>query len=137
MSADLNKMAVAFNTSVGSLEDELTQLILDDQISARIDSHAKVRRPCNSKHINHVHNMYINANMILVILYSCLGGLAHVCDICSDLIHFYLIKQVCFGNSDSTVESRSNLTSFNYIKIMIQKYFNSFLNWCNTKQFVK
>jgi len=35
-------MAVAFNTSVSNLEDELTQLILDDQISARIDSHAKV-----------------------------------------------------------------------------------------------
>ena len=43
MSADLNKMAVAFNTSVADLEDELTQLILDDQISARIDSHAKVK----------------------------------------------------------------------------------------------
>lgn len=43
MSADLNKMAVAFNTSVAHLEDELTQLILDDQISARIDSHAKVK----------------------------------------------------------------------------------------------
>ncbi len=36
-------MAAAFNTSVSSLEDELTQLILDGQISARIDSHAKVR----------------------------------------------------------------------------------------------
>ena len=43
MSADLNKMATAFNTSVAHLEDELTQLILDDQISARIDSHAKVK----------------------------------------------------------------------------------------------
>lgn len=35
-------MADAFNTSVSSLEDELTQLILNGQISARIDSHAKV-----------------------------------------------------------------------------------------------
>ncbi len=35
-------MASAFNTSVPYLEDELTQLILDGQISARIDSHAKV-----------------------------------------------------------------------------------------------
>ena len=35
-------MAAAFNTSVSSLENELTQLILDGQISARIDSHAKV-----------------------------------------------------------------------------------------------
>ncbi|XP_065883227.1 COP9 signalosome complex subunit 1-like isoform X2 [Dysidea avara] len=42
VSADLNKMALAFNTSVSNLEDELTQLILDDQISARIDSHAKI-----------------------------------------------------------------------------------------------
>ena len=35
-------MAAAFNTTVPSLEDELTQLILDGQISARIDSNAKV-----------------------------------------------------------------------------------------------
>ena len=35
-------MAAAFNTSVLSLEGELTQLILEGQISARIDSHAKV-----------------------------------------------------------------------------------------------
>ena len=35
-------MAEAFNTDVASLEDELTALILDEQISARIDSHAKV-----------------------------------------------------------------------------------------------
>ena len=34
-------MAVAFNTNVSALEDELTHLILDGQISARIDSHAK------------------------------------------------------------------------------------------------
>ena len=42
LSVDLHRMAAAFNTSVSSLEDELTQLILNGQISARIDSHAKV-----------------------------------------------------------------------------------------------
>lgn len=42
LSVDLHKMSSAFNTSVSYLEDELTQLILDGQISARIDSHAKV-----------------------------------------------------------------------------------------------
>lgn len=42
LSADMRKMAAAFNTSVGSLEDELMQLILDGQIQARIDSHNKV-----------------------------------------------------------------------------------------------
>jgi len=42
VSADLKRMANAFNTSVASLEDELTQLILDKQISARIDSQKKV-----------------------------------------------------------------------------------------------
>ena len=46
LSVDLHKMASAFNTSVGSLEEELTQLILDGQISARIDSHAKVNCYC-------------------------------------------------------------------------------------------
>ena len=42
LSADMHKMASAFNTSVGALEDELMQLILDGQINARIDSHNKV-----------------------------------------------------------------------------------------------
>ena len=43
VSADMRKMAVAFNTTVTALEDELMQLILDGQINARIDSHNKVR----------------------------------------------------------------------------------------------
>lgn len=43
VSADMNKMALAFNTTVAALEDELTQLILEGLINARIDSHSKVR----------------------------------------------------------------------------------------------
>lgn len=42
VSADMNKMAAAFNTDVTALENELMQLILDGQINARIDSHNKV-----------------------------------------------------------------------------------------------
>ncbi|KAK7167918.1 hypothetical protein R3I94_002094 [Phoxinus phoxinus] len=42
VSADMNKMAVAFNTTVADLEDELTQLILEGLINARIDSHSKI-----------------------------------------------------------------------------------------------
>lgn len=38
----MHKMATAFNTTVAALEDELTQLILEGLISARIDSHSKV-----------------------------------------------------------------------------------------------
>jgi len=38
----MNKMAKAFNTTVGALENELMQLILDGHINARIDSHNKV-----------------------------------------------------------------------------------------------
>ena len=41
-SADMSKMATAFNTTVAQLENELMQLILDGKISARIDSHNKV-----------------------------------------------------------------------------------------------
>ncbi|XP_037074697.1 COP9 signalosome complex subunit 1-like isoform X2 [Pollicipes pollicipes] len=41
-SADLRKMAEAFNTTVPELEDELMRLILDGQIQARIDSHNKI-----------------------------------------------------------------------------------------------
>ena len=39
----MEKMAHAFNTIVANLEDELSQLILDGQIQARIDSHNKVK----------------------------------------------------------------------------------------------
>nr|XP_061805603.1 COP9 signalosome complex subunit 1-like isoform X5 [Nerophis lumbriciformis] len=41
VSADMTKMAQAFNTTVAALEDELTQLILEGLINARIDSHSK------------------------------------------------------------------------------------------------
>lgn len=44
LSADMHKMAASLNTTVGELEDELMQLILDGQIEARIDSQNKVRR---------------------------------------------------------------------------------------------
>lgn len=46
VSADLQKMAEAFNTSVEQLEVELKKLILDGQIAARIDSHAQVCPLC-------------------------------------------------------------------------------------------
>ncbi|EAA10359.4 COP9 signalosome complex subunit 1b [Anopheles arabiensis] len=42
MSADMRKMATAFNRSVAALENELMQLILEGQIQARIDSHNKI-----------------------------------------------------------------------------------------------
>jgi len=42
ISADLNKMAVSFNTNLTNLENELIKLILDGSIQARIDSHNKV-----------------------------------------------------------------------------------------------
>ncbi|EGG21802.1 COP9 signalosome complex subunit 1 [Cavenderia fasciculata] len=40
-SVDLNAMAAAFNTTVGALEKEISKLIMEDSISARIDSHNK------------------------------------------------------------------------------------------------
>lgn len=46
-------MAESFNTTVTALEDELTQLILDDQIQARIDSHNKVIQALFSKNLYH------------------------------------------------------------------------------------
>lgn len=42
LSADMHKMASAFNRTVTALEDELMQLILEGQIQARIDSHNKI-----------------------------------------------------------------------------------------------
>lgn len=42
ISADMHRMAAAFNTDVKSLEDEIMLLILDGQIQARIDSQNKI-----------------------------------------------------------------------------------------------
>lgn len=42
LSADMHKMAIAFNRSVLALENEVMQLILEGQIQARIDSHNKI-----------------------------------------------------------------------------------------------
>ncbi|XP_022650923.1 COP9 signalosome complex subunit 1-like isoform X2 [Varroa jacobsoni] len=42
LTADMNMMAVAFNTTVQQVEEEMMQLVLDNQIQARIDSHNKV-----------------------------------------------------------------------------------------------
>jgi COP9 signalosome complex subunit 1 len=43
LSVDLNTMASAFNTNVVGLEKELSALIMEGAIQARIDSHNKVR----------------------------------------------------------------------------------------------
>ena len=50
---DLNKMASAFNTSIPLLERSLAQLIVDGQLSARINSetktlHARVSNQCQA-----------------------------------------------------------------------------------------
>lgn len=42
LSADMHKMAIAFNRTVLALENEVMQLILEGQIQARIDSHNKI-----------------------------------------------------------------------------------------------
>uniref|UniRef100_A0A2P2I0R9 COP9 signalosome complex subunit 1-like n=1 Tax=Hirondellea gigas TaxID=1518452 RepID=A0A2P2I0R9_9CRUS len=41
-SASLERMATSFNTTVGGMEDELTALILEGVMQARIDSHNKI-----------------------------------------------------------------------------------------------
>uniref|UniRef100_UPI00358EDE97 COP9 signalosome complex subunit 1-like isoform X2 n=1 Tax=Myxine glutinosa TaxID=7769 RepID=UPI00358EDE97 len=41
LSADMHKMAAAFHSSLASLEDEVSRLILDGLLNARIDSHSK------------------------------------------------------------------------------------------------
>lgn len=43
LSADLNRMAKSFTTSVPELENELAELIQKGCIKARIDSHKQVR----------------------------------------------------------------------------------------------
>lgn len=46
LSVDLNTMASAFNTNVNGLEKELSALIMEGSIQARIDSHNKVLVGC-------------------------------------------------------------------------------------------
>ena len=49
VTVDLNRMAAAFNSPVGQLESELAALIMGGKISARIDSHNKVRARTRSR----------------------------------------------------------------------------------------
>jgi COP9 signalosome complex subunit 1 len=44
LSVDMATMATAFNTDVQGLEKELSRLIMEGSIQARIDSHNKVKQ---------------------------------------------------------------------------------------------
>lgn len=61
VSADMTKMAQAFNTTVAALEDELTQLILEGLVNARIDSHSKVRKK-SIKILTYAHCFPVNSS---------------------------------------------------------------------------
>ncbi|KAF6017632.1 GPS1 [Bugula neritina] len=85
VSADMSKMAEAFNTNVGDLENELMQLILDGQINARIDSHNKIlyakdinsRQHTFEKALNVGENYQKNAGF-LVLRSAAIRNLVHV-----------------------------------------------------------
>lgn len=51
VSVNLNTMAEALKTNVPALEKELSRLIMEGQISARIDSHNKVQATRNSQRL--------------------------------------------------------------------------------------
>lgn len=61
----MNKMAQAFNTTVAALEDELTQLILEGLINARIDSHSKVTLPSQCLLVSFISSITAHAAVLL------------------------------------------------------------------------
>ncbi|EFX74404.1 hypothetical protein DAPPUDRAFT_324380 [Daphnia pulex] len=85
MSADMRRMAEAFNTSVSALEDELMQLILDGQIQARIDSHNKIlfakdadQRSCTFEKSLNLGEEFKRRTRLLVIRAAVLRNQIHV-----------------------------------------------------------
>lgn len=66
----MTKMAQAFNTTVAALEDELTQLILEGLINARIDSHSKVTMHTGAE---------VEMSHLLSVIQSLLTGILKCC----------------------------------------------------------
>lgn len=85
LSADMVKMASAFNRSVPELENEIMQLILDGQIQARIDSHNKIlyardtdQRSCSFEKAIAVAQKYRRRTKMLVLRAAILKNQIHV-----------------------------------------------------------
>lgn len=85
LSADMVKMASAFNRTVADLENEVMQLILDGQIQARIDSHNRVlyakdvdQRSCTFEKAIGVAQKYRRRTQMLVLRAAVLKSQIHV-----------------------------------------------------------
>lgn len=85
LSADMVKMAAAFNRSVPELENEVMQLILDGQIQARIDSHNKIlyakdtdQRSCTFEKAISVAQKYRRRTKMLILRAAVLKNQIHV-----------------------------------------------------------
>lgn len=85
LSADMRKMATAFNRSVSALENEVMQLILDGQIQARIDSHNKIlyakdadQRSCTFEKAVNVGKEYQRRTKMLILRAAILKNQIHV-----------------------------------------------------------
>lgn len=85
LSADMVKMAAAFNRSVPELENEVMQLILDGQIQARIDSHNKIlyakdtdQRSCTFEKAIAVAQKYRRRTKMLILRAAVLKNQIHV-----------------------------------------------------------
>lgn len=85
LSADMVKMASAFNRSVPELENEVMQLILEGQIQARIDSHNKIlyakdtdQRSCTFEKAISVAKKYRRRTKMLILRAAVLKNQIHV-----------------------------------------------------------
>lgn len=85
LSADMVKMASAFNRSVPELENEVMQLILEGQIQARIDSHNKIlyakdtdQRSCTFEKAMSVAKKYRRRTKMLILRAAILKNQIHV-----------------------------------------------------------
>lgn len=85
LSADMKRMAVAFNRSVAALENEVMQLILEGQIQARIDSHNKIlyakdadQRSCTFEKAVNIGKEYQRRTKMLILRAAMLKNQIHV-----------------------------------------------------------
>lgn len=100
LSADMRKMATAFNRTVNALEDELIQLILDGQIQARIDSHNKIlfakdvdQRSTTFERSLQMGKEYQRRTRMLILRAAVLKNKIHV-KVCFSFIQFHICKFV-------------------------------------------
>lgn len=124
LSADMVKMASAFNRSVPELENEVMQLILEGQIQARIDSHNKIlyakdtdQRSCTFEKAMSVAKKYRRRTKMLILRAAVLKNQIHVkvsARVCTLVFNWELI----YDFSDPNIPFLLQTSRINHVKML-------------------